>query len=354
MGGMKRECRNFLLSAVSSAIVLVFCGSAAGETTVIRFGNWVPMHHLMVQGIFQPWADAIEKESGGTLKIEIMKSALGRPGTYFDLVRDGTLDAGWGVSGHNPGRFTMTQVMDLPFMSPDPWAGSAAAWLTYQKYGHQYREHTGVKVVGLYTHTPPCLNMRDEPLKKVSDLERKKIRVGGNFTGRIISALGGTPVQLPPTEAQQAMARGVADGITFPLESIEFFKITPVIKAATMIPGGLYTDTFWVGFNEAKWDSLTDRQRDAILKHSGLGLSLLAAWAWTNGDEWGRAAMENVGVKFNSMSEEETALMKDLLKPLEEEWLAEAGNRGLNGTEILDYAKFMVRQYSAAKRVNIP
>jgi TRAP-type C4-dicarboxylate transport system substrate-binding protein len=354
MNNVKRGFRIFLLPAVSLAIVLVFCGSAVGETTVIRFGNWVPMHHLMVQGIFQPWAKAIEKDSGGTLKIEIMKSALGRPNTYFDLVRDGTLDAGWGVSGHNPGRFTMTQVMDLPFMSPDPWAGSAAAWLTYEKYGKLYGEHKGVKVVGLYTHTPPCLNMRDEPLNTVADFAGKKIRVGGNFTGRILSALGGTPVQLPPTEAQQAMARGVADGITFPLESVEFFKITPVIKYATMIPGGLYTDTFWVGFNEDKWNSLTDRQRSAILKHSGLGLSLLAAWAWTNGDDWGRAAMESAGVKFNSMPEGETARMKDLLKPMEEAWVAEAEKSGLNGAEILDYAKFMVKQYSAVKRVNIP
>jgi TRAP-type C4-dicarboxylate transport system substrate-binding protein len=308
----------------------------------------------MVQGIFIPWTQAIEKDSGGTLKFEIMKSALGRPNTYFDLVHDGTLDAGWGVSGHNPGRFTMTQVMDLPFMSPDPWAGSAAAWLTYEKFGQSYGEHKGVKIVGLYTHTVPYFNMRDNPILKVSDLSAKKIRVGGNFTGQIVSALGSTPVQLPPTETQQAMARGVADGITFPLESVEFFKITPVIKSSTLVPGGLYTDTFWVGFNEAKWKSLTDQQRAAILKHSGLGLSMLAAWAWTNGDNWGRAAMLNSGVKFNELPEEEATKMKQLLKPMEDEWLAEAKKRGFDGNAILDYAKFMTQQYRSVKRVNIP
>ena len=44
---------------------------------------------------------------------------------------NGVVDIGYGVSGHNPGRFTMTQIMDLPFMSSDPWAGAAASWLTY-------------------------------------------------------------------------------------------------------------------------------------------------------------------------------------------------------------------------------
>jgi TRAP-type C4-dicarboxylate transport system substrate-binding protein len=344
----------FSVSVILLATMLILKGSATAEPTTIRFGNWVPMHHLMVQGIFIPWTQAIEKDSGGTLKFEIMKSALGRPNTYFDLVHDGTLDAGWGVSGHNPGRFTMTQVMDLPFMSPDPWAGSAAAWLTYEKFGQSYGEHKGVKIVGLYTHTVPYFNMRDNPILKVSDLSAKKIRVGGNFTGQIVSALGSTPVQLPPTETQQAMARGVADGITFPLESVEFFKITPVIKSSTLVPGGLYTDTFWVGFNEAKWKSLTDQQRAAILKHSGLGLSMLAAWAWTNGDNWGRAAMLNSGVKFNELPEEEATKMKQLLKPMEDEWLAEAKKRGFDGNAILDYAKFMTQQYRSVKRVNIP
>lgn len=354
MDRMKVRQKRFFLSVIFFAMGMIFHGAVMAEPTVIRLGNWVPMHHLMVQGIFVPWTQAIEKESGGTIKFEIMKSALGRPNTYFDLVHDGTLDAGWGVSGHNPGRFTMTQVMDLPFMSPDPWAGSTAAWLTYERYGQSYGEHKGVKVVGLYTHTVPYLNMRDNPILKVSDLAGKKIRVGGNFTGRIVSALGGTPVQLPPTETQQAMARGVADGITFPLESVEFFKITPAIKNSTLVPGGLYTDTFWVGFNEAKWNSLTDQQRAAILKHSGPGLCMLAAWAWTNGDQWGRDAMEKSGVKFNAIPDEEVATMKQLLKPMEDEWLAEAKKRGFNGEEILDYAKTMVQQYRSVKRVNIP
>ena len=124
-----------------------------------------------------------------------------------------------------------------------------------------------------------------------------------NVTGRIIQALGGSPLQLPPTEAQQAMASGVADGITFPQESIEFFKITPVIKGATRVPGGLYTDTFWLAINEAKWNSLSAPQKAAFEKHSGPAVALLSGWAWTNGDNWGRAALDRNGVVFATWSD---------------------------------------------------
>ena len=104
---------------VMFVIIMLGQRSVTAETVKIRMGNWVPMHHLIVQGILIPWANAIEKESGGTIKFDIMKSALGRPNTYFDLLIDGTLDAAWGVSGHNPGRFTLSEIMDYPFLGAD-------------------------------------------------------------------------------------------------------------------------------------------------------------------------------------------------------------------------------------------
>ena len=341
------------LAAALAALGLLTQGALAQNKT-LRVGNWLPPHHLIPRGIIEPWARAIEKETNGELKFEIMASSLGPPPQYFDLLLDGAIDVGYGVSGHNPGRFTMTQVMDLPFMAPDPWAGAAAAWLTYERYGARYNEHKGAKVIGLFVHSEPYLWMRGEPVKSVAELAGKKVRVGGNVTGRIVSMLGATPVQLPPTEAQQAMARGVADGITFPGESIAFFKIDPVIKGGTRFPGGLYTDTFWVAFNQKSWDGLTDMQKRAIEKHSGLGIALRAGFAWTNGDKLGLKALEDRGVQIHTLSGDDLAAVKERLRPLEQEWLAEAGKRGLPGQEIIEYARAMVEAYRVDRRVNIP
>src|SRR5882672_8362177 len=92
--------------------------AASAQTTALRIGTWLPAHHLIMKGIVQPWAEAIERESNGALKLSIMDAPIGRPPDYFDHVVNGVIDIGYGVSGHNPGRFTLTQVMDLPFMSP--------------------------------------------------------------------------------------------------------------------------------------------------------------------------------------------------------------------------------------------
>ncbi len=339
--------------ATALAAAAIALPAMAQETKTIRIGSWLPPHHLIVSGILEPWAAAIEAETDGSLKFELMTSALGPPPAQFDLLLDGAFDVGYGVSGHNAGRFTMTQVMDLPFMSPDPWAGSAASWQTYTKYGAEYGEHDGAHVVGLFTHSNPNINMASGRVETLSDLEGKTIRVGGNVTGRMMTELGASPVQLPPTEAQTAMSRGVADGITFPTESIDFFGITPVITSITRIPGGLYTDTFWVAFNQQTWDGLTDEQRAAVEKHSGMAIALLAGFAWTNGDTYGEAKLNEQGVEFITLSDEDLATAREKLKPLESEWIQQAGEKGFDGEEILAYAREMVEVYRADKVVNV-
>ena len=231
----------------------------------------------------------------------------------------------------------------------DAGVGMALRWLKPLEQGFD------VKVVaGTHGGCIRLLGSKSAGATKLEDLKGKKIRVGGNVTGRIMAALGGTPVQLPPTEAQQAMQSGVADGITFPIESIEFFKITPVIKATTEIPGGLYTDTFWLGINEARWNSLTPEHKAAIEKHSGMAVAMNAGWAWTNGDEVGRAALRKNNVNFVTLPPAEVEKAKAALKELEEEWLVEAKKRNLPGEEIIAYARAMVDVYRAEKRVNVP
>jgi TRAP-type C4-dicarboxylate transport system substrate-binding protein len=347
--------RRLLLAGTAGLLAApAIIGTARAQARSLRIGNWLPAHHLIPRGILEPWARAIEAETNGSLRFEIMTSALGPPPAQFDLLIDGAFDVGYGVSGHNPGRFTLTQVMDLPFMSPDPWAGAAASWLTYQRYGARYNEHRGAHVAGLFVHSIPALHWRGEPITRIEEMQGRRIRVGGNVTGRIITAIGGTPVQLPPTEAQQAMARGVADGIAFPIESIAFFNITPVIRSTTLIPGGLYTDTFWIAFNERTWNGLTDAQKAAVNKHSGLGIALQAGWAWTMGDRVGQTGLEQRNVRFNTLAAEEVAKIRERLAVLETEWLAEATRRNLPGQEILAYARRMTQLYTAERRVNVP
>lgn len=328
----------------------------ADNSRTLRVGNFYPNHYLIVRGIMEPWAAAIEAETDGELKFDIMSSALGKNSAYMDLLQDGAIDVGFAGLGHTPGRFPVSQVVELPFMSPDPWAGAAAAWSVFERYGDQHKEFDGVKVVGMFAHSAPVMAMRKgQEVASLADLSGKKIRVGGDTAGAIIDTLGGTPIHMPASEAQQALANGVADGITFPIDSVDFFKITPSIESITVFPGGLYADTFWLAFNQDVWDSLPEAHQQAIKKHSGIAIAMMGGAAWTAGDNVGRASFEDQGnVKWNTISDEEIDAAKAELEPLVQRWVDDANKKGLPGEEILEYAKAMAQSYKTTHKVNIP
>jgi hypothetical protein len=83
-----------------------------------------------------------------------------------------------------------------------------------------------------------------------------------------------------------------------------------------------------------------------------MAIALQAGWAWTNGDELGRQALQAKGVKFVSLPEEDLTEMKKRLEILRKEWLAEAAKRNLPGEEIIAYAEQMVQRYISTKKVN--
>jgi hypothetical protein len=84
-----------------------------------------------------------------------------------------------------------------------------------------------------------------------------------------------------------------------------------------------------------------------------MAMALNAAWAWTSGDNLGRAALEKAGVRFSSLPATDTAKIKAALKSLDDDWLAKAKEKGLPGQEIMKYADDMAARYAAAKRVNV-
>ena len=69
------------------------------------------------------WAEQLEKESNGRLKITIYPNGqlVGPPNRQFDAARNGITDIAWVLHGVTPGRYPMTELANLPFA----WQGPA-------------------------------------------------------------------------------------------------------------------------------------------------------------------------------------------------------------------------------------
>ena len=70
--------------------------SAAAQEVTLRFQHFVNPASANPTYFMQPWADAIEEQSGGRIKVEIypFMQLGGSPVNQYDLIADGAIDGG--------------------------------------------------------------------------------------------------------------------------------------------------------------------------------------------------------------------------------------------------------------------
>jgi len=129
-----------LKAALAGALALgLAAGAAMGQEVTLRFQHFISPKGSVPKFFMKPWAEKVEKESGGRIKIEIYPAMQlgGKPPALYDQIRDGVIDGGWAIPAYTPGRFP---------------ASSRAAWDFTQKYlGERFGD---VHLIAVHVHGP--------------------------------------------------------------------------------------------------------------------------------------------------------------------------------------------------------
>lgn len=328
---MKQKLFGTLAGAVLS---LGLALPAAAQDVSLRVANWIPNPNHPISKALEVWADKIEAESGGRIAVEVDKARIGKPGGQYDLVRSGVVDIGWGLLSLTPGRFELSQVIELPFLSPNGETGSRMATETYQAHFAD-QEFNDTRLLAIHVHGPGHLHTKT-PVTKVDDMAGQKIRtVGGGVPW--LEALGATPVVLPATQAHEALARGVADGILFPWQAIKAYRLEELVSNHLEIPNGLYTIAFFFTMNQGSYDGLPDDLKSVIDANSGPDTAAFFGAAWDEADRVAREALSADGSQtITQVSDETLADMRKRAVAITENWKALAEAKGVDAQAILD------------------
>jgi len=285
-----------VLAGLAIAAGLFASTGVASAQTTLRVANWLPPSHPLVSDIIKPWIEDVNKATEGRVVLELLTSPLGPPPAHFDFAVNGVADVTYGVHNYTPGRFVATSIAELPFLSNTSEALSVAYWKVHEKYLAGANEHKGTHVLSVFTHGPGQLWTKGRDLTSMDGIAGSKIRIGGGIAQDVATALDLVPVQAPVTKAYELLSGGVADGIQFPAESVAFFNIQNVVDSGLVVDGGLYNVSFFVVMNGAKWDGLSDADKEAIMSVSGASLALRAGKAWDAADQRGYDAMKEKGI----------------------------------------------------------
>jgi len=330
--------RKSLLSLLVAASTALTLSTASAADVTLKMHQFLPPQANVPKLVLDVWADKVEADSKGKIKVNRFPSMQlgGKPPELMDQAIDGVADIVWTVVGYTPGRYPTTEVFELPFMVEDPRAASCAYSIMFDEHMAK-GEFKDVKILGTWVHGPGAFHT-NKPVEKPADLKGMKIRGGSRLVNELLKLAGATPVGMPVPSVPQALSKGVIDGTTIPWEVTSALKVSELVNNHTEFKGtALYTLTFVLAMNKAKYEGLSDDLKKVIDDNSGLNFSVFAAGVQTDAD--GPARKIAVDRKNNIITVEDTAEWEALVKPIYQTWVEDVKAKGIDGQAMIDQAK---------------
>jgi TRAP-type C4-dicarboxylate transport system substrate-binding protein len=338
----------YKLAALAAAVLSAM--PAMAQQVTLKVHHFLPSTSSAQVKLIQPWCDRIAKESSDRLKCQVYPAMQlgGTPAQLFDQVRDGVADIIWTVPTYAAGRFTKSEVFELPWMATSAKSGSMALWTYVEKNAQD--EFKGVKRIFMHVHDGALFHFPSKQPKTLDDMKGLKVRAATRMNSRMLAALGATPVQMPLPQVPESLSKGVVDGAAVPWEGTPAIKLSEIAKYHLDVPPGsprISNTIFLFGMNQAKYDSLPADLKKVIDANSGLAAS---AWAGETGfdavvDQYKKAA-KDLGGTLYYMTDVEFQRWVKATDVVDDEWMKDAAAKGADGKKLYDEARALVKQYA--------
>ena len=340
--------RRTLLKTAGAAALAAPALSMAQAAVTLKFHTFMAPTSNVWLNMHKAWMDKVEKDSGGKIKFEAYPAMQlgGTPVQLYDPVRDGVVDVVWTLPGNTAGRFPRIEVFELPFMMNNAEATSKAYWEYTQTFAAD--EFKDVQVLALQVHGPGVIHTSDKAVKSVDDMKGLKMRAPTRQVTKLVGALGATPVGMPLPSIPDALSKGTITGCVIPWEVVPSVKVHELTKfSAEFDPAGgaLYTTTFVMAMNKAKYNSLPPDLKKVIDANSGLETSGWLGKTQQAGDAAGRKAASDRGNSIFTVSPDEAQNFRRKSRAIEVEWIEDMNKRGFEGRKLVDGARALIEKY---------
>ncbi|QCB45757.1 TRAP transporter substrate-binding protein [Hydrogenophaga sp. PAMC20947] len=340
--------RTLIKSSAAIALGAPALVGFAQQSVTLKFHTFMSPQSNVWINMHKAWMDKVTKDSGGRIKFEAYPAMQlgGSPVQLFDQAKDGVVDVVWTLPGNTPGRFPRIEAFELPFMMNNAEATSRAYWEYVQTVAKD--EFRDVHPIALQVHGPGVIHMRDKLVKTAADLVGSKVRGPTRQVTKMLGLLGATPVGMPLPAITDSLSKGVIDGCVIPWEVVPAVKVQELAKFHSEFDpagGALYTTTFVMAMNKAKYESLPPDLKAVIDKNSGLETSGWLGRIQQQGDAAGRESAVKLGNTIYTVPAAEAQEFKRKARLVEVEWMQDMDKRGFNGKQLLDTARSLIAKH---------
>jgi TRAP-type C4-dicarboxylate transport system substrate-binding protein len=236
-------------------------------------------------------------------------------------------------------------VFELPFMMSNAEATSKAYWEYVQTVAPD--EFKDVQVIALHVHGPGVIHTVDKAVKTAADMKGLKMRAPTRQVTKLMGILGATPVGMPLPGIPDALSKGTINGCVIPWEVVPSVKVQELTKYhAEFDPAGgaLYTTTFVMAMNKAKYNSLPPDLKKVIDNNSGLATSAWLGKVQQAGDVAGRKTASDRSNTIFTVGAAEAQEFRRKSRPIEVDWVEDMNKKGFDGKKLLDTARSLIEK----------
>ncbi len=341
--------RTLLKTGAAAALGGSALSGLAQQAVTLKFHTFMaPLSNVWLN-MHKAWMQKVEKDSSGRIKFEAYPAMQlgGTPVQLYDQARDGVVDVVWTLPGNTAGRFPRVEVFELPFIMTNAEATSKAYWEYVQTVAPDEFKET--HLLALQVHGPGCIHTVDKPVHNVNDMRGLKLRAPTRQVTKLLAALGATPVGMPLPQIPDALSKGTIQGCVIPWEVVPSVKVHELTKySAEFDPAGgaLYTTTFVMCMNKAKYESLSPDLKKVIDANSGLATSGWLGKTQQAGDAAGRKAAVDHGNTIFTVNPTDAQEFRRRSRQLDVEWVEDMNKRGFDGRKLLDTARALIEKHT--------
>jgi TRAP-type transport system periplasmic protein len=350
---VSRHLKGFAAIAAALALMLLCAGRVNAHGTTLKLRHSLPADSAFHTQFLVPWTQKVESDAAGHLRFQLFPATPGdAPQQLYDQVKDGSADIVWTVAGAASEHFPAAAVFELPFMANSAQGSSRALWEYLQANDLAKKEFGDVRLIAVHQHDAPQFHLAAKPIQSLADLNGLKIHTTSRITGKLLAALGATPVEMALDGVPDALSKGTLDGTVLPWAMLPALKLHEKVKYHAEIDPKtrrLYSAVFVFAMNPSTYKSLPDDMRKVITANSGADTS---AWIGRVFDESATSARKlatDRGNVINVLPAQEFGKWEQPAQALVDDWIKELDKRGLSGKELVDSARSALAEYDPPK-----
>ncbi|MFC2062434.1 TRAP transporter substrate-binding protein DctP [Chloroflexota bacterium] len=284
----------------------------------------------------------IEEVTGNEVRVDYYPA--GSLVTHNDVpyaIDSGIIDIGfiWTPLFHN--EYPLSTLFSLPGLASNQSVMNSVQIELFDKYPEFEQQYLpGMKLIGNIVAMRADLHSRDQPILNLDDIKGKVFACSTEALARVMRDLGGEGTVHVATDAYQACATGVVDGIACPWGYFDEWKMDEVTTYHTNVglSPGLCS---WI-MNMDSFNKLKPAHQAAIEKFQYEGIyNLIRSNIIQVNNSYDRIPAENI---FN-FSDADTAQLKSMMEHYWWDWADEMNALGYPGTEILADAIMYIDRY---------